>query len=160
MIINDEKDENVCGECGQSLQYKSAVSRGTVAMLKAISAMVDRKGINVVHIQKELVKEGALTPNQAQNITHCVRLGLVAHVEDAGNYCLTTKAMNFLNGEDIPKYAYVKKRTAEQGAHTEGSSEEMCNAKDFIKKGSYWEVPGFEIREGHVVRGNSRLIEV
>lgn len=157
MNQEDDQEEHpereVCDACGQSINYRSAVGRGIVEALKSMSKFIEKKGINAVHLHKELVIEKVWTEMQERNMTvHGVRLGLVFHIEDeVGNYGLTTKAMQFLAGENIPKYAYVKKRTEEQGSHTFGVSKQTCNVKDFTKKDAYWEVPGFEIQEGRVI---------
>lgn len=152
-------DHNVCESCGQRLSYRSSVSKGVVRALKTICKFVEGKGINAVHIEKELVQGGILTGNQGRNATHMVRLGLLAHLEEPGNYCLTAKAMGFLNGNPIPKYAEVSKRTEGKGSHTVQSSGEDCTIRDFTK-GEEWEVPGFEIRSGHVIKGNSKIFIV
>lgn len=122
-------------------------------MLKRIYRFIERKGINAVHIEKEMVQTGMLTGNQKGNaVGHMVRLGLLAHIEgEPGNFCLTRKAVDFLNGQPIPKYAEVAKRTGEHGSRTVSHSEETCTIKDFNRAGDYWEVPGFEIREGRII---------
>lgn len=129
------------------------MSRGLRDTLRAVARFVEKKGINVAHMQKELVAEGYITPNQAANLwTHGIRLGIVAHVEgEPANYLITKRGFDFLNGEAIPKYAYSSKRTKEQGTRTTSTSEEMCVATDFNKKGEYWEVPNFEIQQGRVI---------
>lgn len=150
-------DRNICQSCGQRLGYRSAVSRGTVVTLEKVKDFVEKKGINAVHIEKELVQQGILTGNQGGNAKgHMVRLGLLAHVGEPGNYCLTTRALEFLAGAPIPKEVVVRKRTEAEGSHTEEPSAETCTIGQFRKKGDYWEVPGFEIREGRVIETTPR----
>ncbi len=162
MIENIEDDANVCQSCGQRLSYKGSVSRGTVQTLRAIAKFIEQKGINIVHLEKEMVQMGRLTGNQSGNAKgHMVRLGLLAHLkEEPGNYCLTEKAMGFLNGMPIPRHVSVSKRTEVKGSHTVTHSDEMCTVNQFNKAGDYWEVPGFEIRAGRVILGNSKVVEV
>lgn len=149
------KDEH-CPHCGQRMGYRSSVSRGTADVLKMIFKKVTEKDTNAVHIEKELVQTGRLTGNQGRNCTHMVRLGLIAHIKgEPGNYCLTNKGIDFLNGLPIPKYVTVEKRTAGHGSRTVTHSEETCTIKDFNRKGEYWEVPGFEIKEGRVIPPNA-----
>lgn len=152
MKINDP--ENVCPTCHQSIAYKSAVNRGLCEALKKILAYIEKKGVNAVHLRKELSSQGVITDSQHRNIeAHGVRLGLVAHIEnEPGNYCLTTKGMDFLNGEPIPRYAMVQKRTEDAGSHTILVSAETCTMRDFLRKGDYWEVPGVYIQEGRVIK--------
>ena len=144
---------NICHACGQRIGYRSAVSRGTVVTLQKIRDFVEDKGVNAVHIEKEMVQAGKLTGTQMGNAKgHMVRLGLLAHVGEPGNYCLTDMAMKFLAGAPIRKEVTVKKRTEDKGSHTVEGSVETCVIGDFRKKGDYWEVPGFEIRSGSVIR--------
>lgn len=136
--------------------YRSGVSRGTVKVLKMIFKKVAEKDTNAIHIEKELVQRGFLTGNEGRNCTHMVRLGPIAHVEgEPGNYCLTRKGVDFLNGNPIPKYVTVAKRTESHGSRTVTHSEETCVIQDFNKAGEYWEVPGFEIKEGRVIPPNA-----
>jgi len=151
--MENEDNANICHACGQRIGYRSAVSRGTVVTLQKIRDFVEDKGINAVHIEKEMVQVGKLTGTQMGNAKgHMVRLGLLAHVGEPGNYCLTSMAMAFLAGAPIRKEVTVKKRTEEKGSHTVESSAETCTIADFRKKGDYWEVPGFEIHSGSVIR--------
>ena len=131
--------------------YKSSVSRGVVETLKKIVEAIKAKGINTIHIEKELVRTGILTGTQGKNATHIVKLGLLAHSPDEiGNYCITKKAMSFLNGEAIPKYVIVSKTNRSSGSRTVSQSEEMCTISNFTD-GVFWEVPEFEIREGRII---------
>lgn len=151
-------DQEYCPHCGQKLGYKSAISRGTVEVLKKISRVVDEKGINAVHIEKEMVQKGILTGNQGRNCTHMVRHGLLAHIEGkAGNYCITRKGMGFLRGEAIPKFITVSKANQNEGSRTVDHGEEMVTIRQFSKSGEYWEVPNFDIREGQVIRTPAQL---
>lgn len=152
-------DNNVCPTCHQRLAYRSSVSRGIVHTLKQIATLVESKGVNAVHIEKEMVQKGLLTGNQGRNYTHMVRHGLIAHVAgEPGNYALTRKAMGFLAGDPIPKTVVVSKRSEEGGSHTTGYGDEVCVISDFNGKGEYWTVPGFDIREGRVIREPATLL--
>lgn len=153
-------DGSLTDGCGQSIGTFYSMSRGLRDSLRAMSRFIEKKGINVAHMHKELVAERYLTTSQATNLwTHGVRLGVVAHVEDeTGNYLITNRGFAFLNGEPIPKYAMATKRTRVKGTRTIETSVEKCVASDFNKKNEYWEVPGFEIREGRVITGQSAML--
>lgn len=147
---------HVCASCGQTTAYRSAMSRGIVITLQTIREYIEEKGVNAVHLEKELVQTGRLTGNQKGNAAaHMVRLGLLAHLDEPGNFCLTERAMRFLAGMPIPREAFVAKRTEHKGSHTIETSEETCTIKDFRKDGDYWTVPGFEIRSGRVMQGDT-----
>lgn len=149
--MNDEH----CHACGQRITgYRSAVSRGVADTLKKIYAFVLEKGLNVVHIEKELVQAGRITGNAGGNAQgHMVRLGLLAHIEnEPGNYAITTKGVEFLNGTPIPKWVRVAKATKDKGSHIVEHAEETCTIRDFDRKGEYWEIPGFEIKEGRIIQ--------
>lgn len=106
----------------------------------------------VINMKKELVEPGLITVTQFGNRSHMEKLGLIAHLE-VSNYCLTRKAMAFLQGEPIPREVVVKKSAkGKTGASkTVQHSTETCTIHDFMDKGEYWIVPGFEIQEGRVI---------
>lgn len=148
--------DEYCDHCGQRMGYRSAVSKGLVRMLETIADAIEEKGVNVLNVKKELVDTGKLTVNQYTNKSHLVRLGLLFCVEgEVGNFGLTSKAMGFLKGERIPREAVVEKATKDRGSRTVETSEETCTIHDFMEKGEYWIVPGFDIREGRVIKAQA-----
>jgi len=147
-----EVEKTHCDHCGQSLYSEYTISRGLRDALKKVARFIEVKGINIVHLQKEMVDTGWLTSNQSTNLrTHGIYTGIIAHAEEVGNYLITQKGFRFLNGEEVTKSAWVLKRTKEKGSHVIFTPDEMCNVRQFDKKGEYWEVPNFEIREGRVI---------
>lgn len=155
MTKEKPREHESCPECGQSLTTTYAVSRGLRDTLKAMARFIEEKGENVAHIQKELMAQGIITHNQKDNLhTHGVYTGLVAHADEPGNYLITKRGWDFLDDKPVPKYAYAAKRTKEKGTHVIGHSEELCRASDFNRKGQYWEVPGFVIQEGRVLKSS------
>jgi len=138
----------MCDHCHQTITYLLGIDRGTVNIVKKIAKAIERKGINCVHI----AKEGVLTHNELCNIIRPRRHGLVAAVKDnPGNFLLTTKGADFLNGETIPKYAIVSKSEKRQVGYFEPEVYKV-NISDFNNASEYWEGINYEIREGRVVR--------
>ena len=142
-----------CDCCGQTLYYEVTLSIGLADTLRVIVEEIKAKGINIVNTRKELYDLGKITLTQYNNMTHLARLGMLANVNDeVGNYCLTAKAIKFLRGEPVPKGALVKKSSSLQHSNTAFTTEETTTLKDIYKAGGYWEVPGFDIREGRVIK--------
>jgi len=142
-----------CESCGQRIGYRSTVSKGIVKILEKVAEAIEEKGINVIHVRKELVDTGKMSLTQHNNLTHLTRLGLLANVDgEVGNYLITAKGMHFLNGGRIPREVTVQKATKDKGSHVIDRSDETCSIHDFMGKGEYWIVPGFEIREGRIIK--------
>jgi len=141
-----------CPTCGQSLTYELDIDKGTVKILKVIAERIRTKGINAVHLSKELLGNG-LTHHEVGNISRPRFHGLVAKVPgNASNYSLTTKGLAFLKGEAIPRVAIIKKATKGAPAHTLDHGEEMVTIGYFERGwGDYWSANGYEIREGRVI---------
>ena len=143
-----------CGECTQSLEYLLPIDRGTVRVLKGIARAIYDKGINVVHIHKEVMAEGYITANERSNVARPRSHGLIAKVKGEGmkgNYCLTPKGSNFLNGRiSVPKYRKISK----DKSGNEYFEPEACRVhiRDFDQPGETWESTGYEIEEGRIIR--------
>jgi len=145
-------DKNThCETCGQRIGYGSRISRGTAHVMQAIYRRVKEKNLNAVHIEKELMATGIITKTQAGNRTHLVRLGLIIDLPDTGNYAITRRGQDFLNGKPVPREAFTKKTTKDKHSHALFTSDEMVTIHEVLKKGEYWEVPGFTISEGRVI---------
>ena len=139
-----------CECCDQTTDYVYALNKGTVHILKAFSRHVDLKGINMVHIEKELVNNG-ITGNQYANVKILTAHGLLAKAKDeAGNYVITRKGLDFLQGKTVAKYAIVSKALKRQIGYW-NPEEEVCSIKNF-NTGEYWEGVNYEIKEGRVIR--------
>lgn len=99
-----------CPACGQRLTYELELDRGTVAILTSIARFVKSKGINAVHLSKEMLKQGLLTHHQVGNISRPRFHGLVAKIKgETGNFGLTQKGLDFLRGEPISRTVIIKK---------------------------------------------------
>lgn len=145
-------DKETCPYCGQSLTYELDIDKGSVETLKTIARFIEQKGINAVHLTKELEGHG-LTSHQIGNISRLRFQGLVAKiVGEAGNYCITQKGFNFLDGQEVPRTAIIKKGTQHTHPHTMGYGEEICSIEDFDGKwAEYWQATGYQIKEGRVI---------
>lgn len=141
-----------CEACGQRLGYGSRVSRGMAHIMQAMYRKAKEKNLNAVHIEKELMATGILTKSQAGNRTHLVRLGLIIDLPETGNYAITRRGQDFLNGKPVPREAWTRKTTKDKHSHTVFSSDETVTVHDVLRKGEYWEVPGFTITEGRVIQ--------
>lgn len=157
----------VCSSCGQRETYLLPIDRGTTLIVKAFAAAVRRKGINLIHIEKEMevprkewtyaraVSEGVLTSVQIGNRTRARVHGLIAMVHDEpGNWCLTSKGAKFLRGEPVQRYAIVQKSKEGARSHKEDYWEPDLNmvcVSDFTAQDEPWEGINFDIVEGRVV---------
>jgi len=129
------------------------LDRGTVNIVKVIAKYIQKKGVNAVHLSKELLAEELLTHHDVGNISRPRFHGLVAKVsENAGNYCLTNKGLDFLNGKQVESIALIKKATDKVPAYTIGYIGEPVTIKDFDNEwGEWWSASGYEIQEGRVI---------
>lgn len=146
-----EKFEPIkCEHCSQSVTYLLPIDRGTVDIVKAIAVAIKIKGINAIHPRKEI--EGkSLTSNQVGNLSRPRFHGLIAKIEgEKGNYCLTRKGLEFLNGAMIPKYAIINKSTGSQEGYWNEDTFQV-RMKDFTSDDEYWEGVGYEIVEGGII---------
>lgn len=142
-------DKHKCPHCGQSIIYYLSVDAGTVHIVKQIAKFIGQKGINAVHPRKEM--EGTLlTSNEVGNLTRARAHGLIAKIEgNAGNYCLTYKGSEFLNGRPIHKTAIMDKVKKMKIGFLEEDG--WCKVSDFNSPKEYWEGIGYDIKEGNVI---------
>lgn len=142
-----------CECCGQTKTYLLGIDRGSVEILKGVARAIGEKGINCVHVNKELVGR-YLTPIQMTNMSRPRSHGLIAHVRGEGmkgNYLLTRKGAAFLRGERIPKFAIMSKSEGHQIGYFEPESLTVA-ITDFTGKEDYWEGINYTIEEGNVMR--------
>jgi hypothetical protein len=140
-----------CECCGQTQEYVVAISKGIVLVLKKFSQHVKSKGVNVVHIEKEMVAPRIITNNQYANVKILTAHGLLAKAKgEAGNYVLTRKGLEFLKGtHPVPKYAIISKvEKRMMGYHDE---EFEVHISDFDKDSEFWEGVGYDIKHGRVI---------
>lgn len=147
------RDHEICQICGQSISYELDIDKGSYEILKAIVRHVKEKGINAVHLNKELCKVGMITVRQLDNSIRLKFHGLIANIPgERGNYCITDKGFDFLNGEPISRTVIVMKRTKGKRAHVIGHSDEQMTI-DVLDMGwgEYWSANGYQIIEGRVI---------
>ncbi len=114
----------VCGGCGQTTNYVTSVDKGMADIVRAFAFAIKKKGVNVIHPAKEMmpsqtlqtreeaIRDGRLTPSQANNLSRARSHGLLFRVQGHyGNWGLTRKGITFLRGEEIPKFVIIDKTT-------------------------------------------------
>jgi hypothetical protein len=144
-----------CSCCGQTETWEAKMTKGAEDIVKAIAGAIKAKGINIIHPAKEMIPSKLLTVSQNGNLSVPRNHGLIAQVEgEAGNYCLTKKAAEFLKGKPIPRIAIVSKVENRQIGYlmpdeTDPKNWYVVNQDD---NEGYW--GGFEINEGRVVKEN------
>lgn len=141
-----------CECCGQTKTYVLGIDKGTVEIVKQVARAIGKKKVNCIHVNKELVAEGYITPIQMTNMSRPRSHGLIAHVKGEnmkGNYLLTRKGAAFLRGDVIPKYAIMSKADGHQIGYHE-PEKYQCTVNDFAGK-EYWEGINYDIVEGRIV---------
>jgi len=150
--------------CGQTLEYLLPMDRGTAEIVVAIGAAVRRKGINAIHLTKEMEvphdewtferakTEGVLTSTQIGNASRAHRHGLIAAIKGKrGNWCLTTKGGHFLSHKRVARYAIVSKVTGHQDGYFEPEALTIT-IDEALGQNRRWEGIDYEIDEGMVLR--------
>lgn len=161
--VEDEYEEEHCPHCGQDITYILPVDRGAVEILIAISVAIRNKGINCIHPRKEMeiisndydleriLEEGKLTSNQINNLTRLRAHGLIAHHQtEKGNWVLTTKGIDFLNGKEIPRFAIMNKAKGIQDGYWM-EEKYSCVIQNFLAAEDYWEGINYVIEGGRVI---------
>jgi hypothetical protein len=130
--------------------YMLGVDKGSAKIVRQIGLFIKQKGINVVHPRNEM--EGKyLTSNEVSNLSRPRSHGLIAKVKgNRGNYCLTTKGLDFLRGNRIPKYAIISKAEGHQIGYFEPEVHTV-SINDFKKSDENWEAINYTIEQGRVV---------
>lgn len=152
-MINFTPDKCEC--CEQTTTYALAIDKGSVKIVKQIAKFIEKKGINIVHPRKELEGNG-LSSNEVGNLSRPRFHGLIAKVNGRpGNYCMTRKGSNFLNGAVVPRVAIISKAEGKQIGYFK-PSEVQCIVENFYT-GEYWEGINYDIREGQVIKRVEQL---
>jgi len=152
-MTETNKIDERCECCSQRLYKPAVLSKGYAKMLVIISEFIEKKGVNVVHPEKELFKLGLFSVAQRVNMTVLGDHGLVAKHESHGNWVLTRKGVDFLNGSEIWKVAAVEKATKRTVGHIE--KEGKTTLKKLLGKNApYWQGLGFTIESGRVIRAS------
>lgn len=149
--------------CGQTLEYLLALDRGTTEIVIAVAAAVRRKGINAIHLTKEMEvphdawslerarAEGVLTSTQIGNASRAHRHGLIAAIKgERGNWCLTSKGASYLRGQKVAKYAIVSKVTGHQAGYFE-PEKLTITIWEALGQGERWDGIDYDIREGRII---------
>jgi len=165
----------VCGHCGQTETYLIALTRGVADIVRAVAVAIGIKGVNIIHPWKEMavdrkewtrarmIREGVLTPQQLNNLSHARVHGLIAQVRDEhGNYCLTRKGAEFLRDVCVPRYAIVSKVEGRQIGYWSGDTTELdpgyveytVRISQLTDATEYWNDAkvGYEIVEGRIIQ--------
>jgi hypothetical protein len=158
----------VCECCGQTTQLLYPIDAGTADIVKAVAVAVGNKGINMVHLRKELevdakewnygrmLREGVLTSNHIGNGTRPRKHGLIAFASidgkrEIGNYLLTKKGAAFLRGESVPKYAIQNKVTGHIEGYWKPNVYRVTIHDLWRKDTDRWEGIDFDIEEGRII---------
>ncbi len=155
------KTKSICEACGQSLDYAFDIDRGTCQTLKRIAQFIKQKGVNFVHVKKELVDASnqKLNPSAWTNLPRLVKHGLIAHVGgERGNYALTEKGLAFLSGAKVPRTVRIKKNgVGNESSKTVWHSEEEVSMAQIDKEwGPWWSANGYTIEAGRVIYAPNR----
>lgn len=143
-----------CQTCGQRLSYELEIDKGTVEILTKMARFIRAKGINAVHLSKEMLKQGIITHHQVGNISRPRFHGLVARIKgEVGNFGMTQKGMDFLRGEPIARTIIIKKAAGPGSpAHVIGHSDEQVTIHQIDREwGDYWSGNGYIIEAGRVI---------
>lgn len=145
-----------CTHCNQFVNYELSLSRGHAICLVKIYNYVKTKGINAVHLDKELLEKEIITANEKGNVPQLRHWKLLDQLEESGNYAINQFTVDFLKGSiTVPKKVIVAKGI---GSDAESifdqthffDTEHVVSIKDLLKKDNpYWE--GDFIRYGNVI---------
>lgn len=144
---------NKCFNCGANLkEWWHTLTPGLVNNLVAMIAVVKQKGINQVHLQREL----NLSKNEYNNFQKLRYHALIAKCYDRlgnhkpGYWLITDRGGKFLRGEmSVPaKVKTFRNKVVDHDLDT-------VNIRDYRGKVSWFETDfDFDIREGVVVKNN------
>lgn len=139
-------EPTTCECCDQTVDYDLPLSKGLALMLVKIYNFGKAKGLNAVHLRKEM--EGKqLTSNEVGNASHLIFHGLLKDLEEAGNVAITQKGFEFLGGAEVEKAVIVKKGSHQiVGYH---NPEVKTSIRKLLKEIPYWE--GGYIKIGDII---------
>lgn len=154
---------DVCPHCQQTKNYLLSLDRGTALIMVALGHAVRRLGRNRVHLQREMecargqfpnvqkmVQNGYLDSVMVRNVPRARYHGLVAFADregGTGEYLLTRKGSEFLQGAEVPRCAIIDKTTH----HNAGYWDELGDRTtllQLLRESQNWIVPSLEIPKG------------
>ena len=150
-------EHKYCPHCEQKMTYELNVDKGSVETLETISRFIKQKGINCIHVSKEIGNR--LSNYQIGNLSILRFHGLIEKVKGhPGNYCLTTKGLDFGNGKvSIIKTAIIQKGKKSEPPHLLGYVGDVVNIKDSSSSQEpYWNM---KVKEGQILTSTSQFIK-
>lgn len=144
-----------CTSCGQSVDYDLSLDRGSALIVLAIYNAVRIKGENRVHLTnemecraedfgsyREMISEGKMTSNMADNVLRAKYHGLVAQVDGGGRgeYLITPKGARFLRGERLPRVAVIDKTTHSKKAYWNEAEDTVTFGELLKKETPFWDL--------------------
>lgn len=146
-------ERKFCEHCGQYVDYTDTLSKGLARCLLKIKAYTDKKGLNAVHLQKELGNTRIMTQEEVNNSGKLKQHGLLNKLPEAGNYEISDQGYAFLRGASVPKTIIIKKGSDEFiGFH---NPEVVVTIKSLLKEDIYWKGDYFEIVTGEILTKSS-----
>lgn len=151
-----------CEHCKQTTTYLIPVDKGASVIMVAISAAIRRKGINAVHVVKEMMiptkewnmdaaRAGFVTVNHIRNLARVRIHGLIAAVKgERGNFCLTHKGAQYLKNVPVAKYAIRSKAEHKTIGYFEPEKYTTTISQELRKVGN-WEGIDFDIVDGRIL---------
>lgn len=154
-MIENKKQTKVfiadkCSHCNQFVNYEISLSRGFAICLIKIYNYIQEKGVNAVHLDKELLEKGILSSNDKGNVPKLRHWGLIDQLEESGNYAINQRTIDFLkNGLVLPKKVIVLKGV-ENDFGGFWDIQDTVTLKSLLKKDNpYWE--GDYIKYGNII---------
>lgn len=149
MKTNKKFTPDKCTHCNQFVNYELSLSRGHAKCLVKIYNYVKSKGINAVHLDKELLEKNIITANEKGNVPQLRHWKLLDQLEESGNYAINQHTVDFLKGLiTVPKKVIVLKGIENDFGGFFDT--EFVFVKDLLKKDNpYWE--GDYIKYGNII---------
>ena len=138
-------EQETCECCGQKVRTPNThnLTKGLVDSLIMFANQLEKTGKNRLH----LLKETGWNTNRINNFQKLRYFGLVAKSEENGEWVLTTRGKDFLNGDyrSPVQVATFNNRTIDH------SSEEV-SFKDAKKSEVYWQTEfNIQIKQGTLI---------
>jgi predicted transcriptional regulator len=147
-------EERICDTCHQRITYVTTLSKAHAMIMVAFARAVAKKGVNIVHPHKELVVDGEITSSMRNNITPLRNHELLKPDDtEPGNWNITEKGRNFLQGASVPRWAVVNEITSNRECYLleEGNPNCWTTIGELLQRPDFWEGFNFEFVEGRKV---------